>query len=143
MKNTILIVVFYSCLKLFVCSSVRYNNLKKKKGKNISISSIYIENDLIFCSLFFAHLKCFNYSSHLLYIHTKFFGILKFIYLFIFLIILSNIHLFRSLLTDDAKNSTLKSRIVLPEHYVKGLSAFQRNTFSRNLSRENTFLMYN
>ncbi|PBC32251.1 Glycine receptor subunit alpha-2 [Apis cerana cerana] len=46
MKNTILIVVFYSCLKLFVCSSV-------------------------------------------------------------------------SLLTDDAKNSTLKSRIVLPEHYVK------------------------
>ncbi|XP_043800404.1 glycine receptor subunit alpha-3 isoform X1 [Apis laboriosa] len=47
MKNTILIVLFYSCLKLFaVCSSV-------------------------------------------------------------------------SLLTDDAKNSTLKSRIVLPEHYVK------------------------
>ncbi|XP_003693841.2 glycine receptor subunit alpha-3 [Apis florea] len=47
MKNTILTVLFYSCLKLFaVCSSV-------------------------------------------------------------------------SLLTDDAKNSTLKSRIVLPEHYVK------------------------
>ena len=121
MKNTILIVLFYSCLKLFVCSSVRYNNSKKKK-KNISTCSIF-ENDLIFLFFIFCTLEMFQlFSIILLYESYK-------IYLFIIIFFLSNIRLFPSLLTDDAKNSTLKSRIVLPEHYVKGLSAFQRKYF--------------